>query len=101
MQLTLNIHPITAISFAHSTRLDGTFLQVDVDELRAHLLVDKSLVAVDLEIASPVKAAGRVPFSTSSNRAQRRRVAVRIFPAFSAGRIQPVSARRTCCRAQP
>ena len=53
MQLTLKIHPITAIRFDHSTRLDGTSLIVDAEQLRTLLLEDQTLTAVDLEIASP------------------------------------------------
>src|ERR671910_222895 len=53
MQLTLEIHPITAIRFGNSTKLEGNPLLVDADELRGLLLKDPSLVAVDLEIASP------------------------------------------------
>lgn len=53
MQLTLEIHPITAIRFGNSTKLEGNPLLVDADELRGLLLKDPSLVAVDLEIACP------------------------------------------------
>jgi sarcosine reductase len=53
MQLTLEIHPITAIRFDHSTKLDGTSLVVDAEQLRALLLEDETLTAVDLAIASP------------------------------------------------
>ena len=53
MQLTLEIHPITAIRFGHSTGLDGTSLIIDAEHLRALLLEDQTLTAVDLEIASP------------------------------------------------
>src|SRR6187200_956169 len=53
MQRTLAIHPITAIRFGRSTSLDGTSLLVDEDRLRALLLEDQTLTAVDLEIACP------------------------------------------------
>jgi hypothetical protein len=53
MELTLEIHPITAIRFGGSTNLDGTSLIVDADRLRALLLEDQNLIAVDLTIASP------------------------------------------------
>jgi sarcosine reductase len=53
MQLTLEIHPITAICFGDSTSLEGNSLIVDADELRGLLLKDPSLAAVDLESASP------------------------------------------------
>ena len=53
MELTLAIHPITAIRFGHSTRLDGTSLDVDAEQLRALLLEDQTLTAVELELACP------------------------------------------------
>ncbi|HUC98601.1 MAG TPA: glycine/sarcosine/betaine reductase component B subunit [Candidatus Polarisedimenticolaceae bacterium] len=53
MELTLEIHPITAIRFGHSTSLDGTTLVIDADRLRALLLEDQTLTAVDLAIACP------------------------------------------------
>jgi sarcosine reductase len=53
MELTLEIHPITAIRFGHSTNLDGTTLVIDADGLRALLLEDQTLTAVDLAIACP------------------------------------------------
>jgi glycine reductase complex component B subunit alpha and beta len=53
MELTLAIHPITAIRFGHSTGLDGTLLDVDAEQLQALLLEDQTLTAVDLEIACP------------------------------------------------
>ena len=53
MELTLEIHPITAIRFGHSTGLDGTLLDVAAEQLRALLLEDQTLTAVDLEIACP------------------------------------------------
>src|SRR5918911_5205327 len=53
MQLTLEIHSITTIRFGNATKLEGTSLIVDADELRGLLLNDGSLSAVDLEIACP------------------------------------------------
>jgi sarcosine reductase len=53
MQLTLEIHPITAIRFGGSSRLDETSLIIDAEQLRALLLEDRTFTAVDLEIASP------------------------------------------------
>ncbi|HET7393861.1 MAG TPA: glycine/sarcosine/betaine reductase component B subunit [Candidatus Binatia bacterium] len=53
MQLTLEIHPITAIRFGPSSRLDGTSLIVDAEQLRALLLEDQTLTAVDFEIVFP------------------------------------------------
>ena len=53
MQLTLEIHPITALLFGPSTKLDGTSLIVDAEQLRALLLEDQTLTAVDFEIVFP------------------------------------------------
>src|SRR5918996_6518490 len=53
MELTLEIHPITAIRFGQSTTLDGTSLAVDAEQLRALLLKDQTLTAVDLAVACP------------------------------------------------
>jgi glycine reductase complex component B subunit alpha and beta len=61
MQLTLEIHPITAIHFGDSTRLDGTSLLVAANELRGLLLKDPSLTAVDLEIACPGESCRAAP----------------------------------------
>ncbi len=49
MQLTLARHPVTEINFGDKTRLDGTSLLVDAEELRALLLADDRLQSVDLE----------------------------------------------------
>src|SRR5918996_4670691 len=61
MELTLEIHPITAIRFGQSTTLDGTSLAVDAEELRGLLLTDQSLAVVDLEIASPGESCRAAP----------------------------------------
>ena len=53
MRLTLAIHPVNEIRFANVTRLDGSRLQVNQEELRRHLLEDRRLRSVDLEIARP------------------------------------------------
>lgn len=53
MRLTLAHHPITEIQFGAPTRLDGTSLVVDPEELRALVLEDESLTSVDLEIIRP------------------------------------------------
>jgi hypothetical protein len=50
MELTLAVHPITDIRLTAPTRIENTTLFIDADELRCHLLTDKSLIAVDLEI---------------------------------------------------
>jgi sarcosine reductase len=53
MQLNLANHPITDISFANQTRLDGTVLAVDRNELRQLVLEDESIAGVDFEILRP------------------------------------------------
>lgn len=53
MRLELAIHPITEISFGPSTQLDNESLVVDVEELRRHLLEDRRLKSIDLEIVRP------------------------------------------------
>ena len=61
MPLTLEIHPITAIRFDNATKLEGNSLLVDADELRCLLLKDRSLTAVDLEIACPGESCRAAP----------------------------------------
>jgi sarcosine reductase len=61
MQLTLQIHRITAIRFGNSTKLEGNSLLVDADELRGLLLEDGSLTAVDLEIVCPGESCRAAP----------------------------------------
>ncbi len=53
MELTLARHRITEICLSGSTRLDGTTLTVDPQELSSHLLQDNALCGVDLELARP------------------------------------------------
>lgn len=53
MRLTQEIHPVTELSFGAATRLAGTRLEIDREGLRALLLEDRRLEAVDLEIARP------------------------------------------------
>ena len=53
MRLTLAIHPISEMISGDSTYLDGTRLQINVEELGRHLLEDRRLQSVDLEIVSP------------------------------------------------
>jgi sarcosine reductase len=53
MRLTLAKHPIEKIRFGAPTRLEGTALFVEVEELRRLLLEDITLTNVDVEIASP------------------------------------------------
>ena len=53
MRLTLARHPVTEIRFETATRLEGTSLVVDVEELRRTILEDDSLQSVDLETVGP------------------------------------------------
>lgn len=53
MRLTLALHPVTEIRFGAPTRLEGTSLIVNGEELRGLLLEDRSLAAVDLELVRP------------------------------------------------
>lgn len=53
MSLTLALHPVEAMVPGAETALDGTTLRVSLDELRRHLLEDRRLESVDLEIVSP------------------------------------------------
>ena len=53
MRLQLAIHPVSALAFGSGTRLDGSELTVDKDDLTKHLLSDSRLRSVDLEIVRP------------------------------------------------
>ena len=53
MELTLNCYPVSEMHFGDSTRLNGTSLEVNADELRDLLLANGSLQSVDLEIVRP------------------------------------------------
>ncbi len=53
MPLTLAEHTISSMLPGNRTELVGTALQVDIEELRRHLLEDTRLKGVDLEIAGP------------------------------------------------
>ena len=53
MNLTLAYHPVEALRFGASTRLDGTTLEIGADELRALLLEDPSLGDVTFEQVAP------------------------------------------------
>jgi len=53
MQLTLAYHPVTEMCFGTHTRLDGTELVIDRDELRRLVLEDEAIESVDFEIVSP------------------------------------------------
>ena len=53
MRLTLAYHPVTSIHFGSRLNLDGAALTVSQDELRAIVLDDPLIEAVDFEIAAP------------------------------------------------
>src|SRR5215470_1103577 len=53
MELTLAHHPITEIQFGPQTRLHGTVLVVDPQELRRLVLEDESILNAEFEIARP------------------------------------------------
>ena len=53
MRLTLAYHPVTSIHFGSRLNLDGAALTVGQDELRAIVLEDPLIEAVDFEIAAP------------------------------------------------
>lgn len=53
MQLKLANHPVTEIRFGAPTRLQGTTLFVDAEELRRLLLEDGGLEHVEFEIVAP------------------------------------------------
>jgi glycine reductase complex component B subunit alpha and beta len=53
MQLTLAYHPVNSIGFAERLSLAGTALTVSQDELRAIVLEDALIEAVDFVIAAP------------------------------------------------
>lgn len=53
MKLTLAIHPINDARFEAGTRLDGSTLIIDREELQNAILEDRRIQSVDIEIASP------------------------------------------------
>ncbi len=53
MNLTLAYHPVRALRFGPSTRLDGTTLDIDADQLRGLLLEDGALSDVTFEFVAP------------------------------------------------
>ncbi len=53
MQLTLANHPVTEIVFGAQTRLQGTVLTLEREELRRLVLADPAMAAVDFAILSP------------------------------------------------
>lgn len=56
MNLTLACHPVRALRFGAATRLDGTTLDIDTDELRGLLLDDEALDSVTFELVAPGEA---------------------------------------------
>jgi len=53
MELVLALHPVTDIRFESSTKLVGTRLFVEPEELRRAVLKDDSIASVDFEIVGP------------------------------------------------
>lgn len=53
MNLTLAVHPIRELVFGSATKLDGSVLSIDKQELRDLLCHDARLEAVDFEIVRP------------------------------------------------
>ncbi len=53
MNLTLAYHPVRTLRFGASTRLDGTTLDIDSDQLRGLLLEDEALSDVTFELVAP------------------------------------------------
>ena len=53
MQLTLAYRPVNSIGFGERLSLDGTALTVSQDELRAIVLEDPLIDAVDFAVAAP------------------------------------------------
>ncbi|HET7004715.1 MAG TPA: glycine/sarcosine/betaine reductase component B subunit, partial [Candidatus Binatia bacterium] len=53
MQLTLAYHPVTSIRLGAALILDGTVLTVNAEQLRAIVLEDPLIEAVDIEVAAP------------------------------------------------
>ena len=53
MRLTLAEHSVVSMSVGGYTALQGSHLQIDLEELRAVLLEDRRLQTVDLEIVNP------------------------------------------------
>ena len=56
MNLTLAYHPVRALRFGAATRLDGSTLDIDTDELRGLLLEDEALSDVTFEHVAPGEA---------------------------------------------
>ena len=56
VNLTLAYHPVRELRFGASTRLDGSTLDIDTDELRGLLLDDEALDSVTFELVAPGEA---------------------------------------------
>jgi glycine reductase complex component B subunit alpha and beta len=56
MRLTLAYHPVTDVRFGDTTQLQGTVLEISPAALRQHLLEDRRLQHIDLEIVHPGEA---------------------------------------------
>lgn len=56
MELTLAIHRVRDLQFGGSTRLDGAAQLVNREELKQHLLEDRRLQSVEVEIVNPGEA---------------------------------------------
>ena len=61
MELTLSRHSVAKIRFDRATRLDGTTLLVDSEELRRLVLAGGSLAAVECEIVHPGESCRAAP----------------------------------------
>ncbi len=101
MRLTLAEHPVDEMTWGRGTKLLGSRLQVGLEELRTHLLEDRRLQSVDLEIVRPGEScrAGYV-FDIVQPRAKEPGSGVDfpgiLGPFEAAGRGTPM-----CCRALP
>lgn len=61
MNLTLAYHPVRTLRFSTATRLDGTTLDIDPDELRGLLLEDEALDDVAFERVAPGEGCRAAP----------------------------------------
>ena len=66
MRLTLAIYPVHTITMGDATRLDGTSLRVDGDELKQLILEDSRLQGVDLPRAADASLAKSSASQTKS-----------------------------------
>ncbi|MGH7926258.1 MAG: glycine/sarcosine/betaine reductase component B subunit, partial [Candidatus Binatia bacterium] len=61
MELTLAKHPVTQIDFGAQTRVDGTVLSIEREELRRLVLEDTGIADVEFAILSPGESARAGP----------------------------------------